>query len=94
MHERAVCIHHVPLVMRHEPCAAVLHRDPCRQGLCYHGGFLYESTGLFGGKSSVRKVNVDTGEVLQSVKLGDKYFGEGMVIFEDKVHNVYVHVPM
>lgn len=58
---------------------------PCSQGLCFDGGFLYESTGLFGGKSTVRKVNAETGEVLQSVKLGDEYFGEGMVIFQDKV---------
>eukprot|EP00752_Nemacystus_decipiens_P004704 g4290.t1 len=58
------------------------------QGLCYDGGFLYESTGLFGGKSTVRKVQVESGEVLQSVKLGDKYFGEGMVIFQDKIHSL------
>lgn len=55
------------------------------QGLCYDGGFLYESTGLYGGKSTVRKVDTETGEVLQSVKLDDKYFGEGMVIIDDKV---------
>lgn len=67
------------------PASCVTHIPPCRQGLCFDGGFLYESTGLFGGKSTVRKVDVETGEVLQSVKLGDKYFGEGMVIVQDKV---------
>ncbi|CAN0351059.1 unnamed protein product, partial [Hapterophycus canaliculatus] len=58
------------------------------QGLCFEGGFLYESTGLFGGKSTVRKVHPETGSVLQSIKLGDKYFGEGMVIVEDEVRGV------
>lgn len=57
----------------------------CSQGLCFEGGFLYESTGLFGGKSTVRKVDTETGNVVQMVKLGDKYFGEGMVIVENKV---------
>ena len=55
------------------------------QGLCYDGGFLYESTGLFGGKSSVRKVDPETGKVLQSVSLDDKHFGEGMVILGNEV---------
>lgn len=58
------------------------------QGLSYEGGFLYESTGLFGGKSTVRKVDTETGEVLQSVKLGNEFFGEGMVIVGDKVGGV------
>ncbi|CAM9387344.1 unnamed protein product [Pylaiella littoralis] len=58
------------------------------QGLSYEGGFLYESTGLFGGKSTVRKVDTETGEVLQSVKLGNEFFGEGMVIVGDKIHSL------
>ncbi|CAM9458333.1 unnamed protein product [Scytosiphon promiscuus] len=58
------------------------------QGLCFEGGFLYESTGLFGGKSTVRKVDTETGNVLQSIKLGDKYFGEGMVIVENEIHSL------
>ncbi|CAB1114939.1 unnamed protein product [Ectocarpus sp. CCAP 1310/34] len=58
------------------------------QGLCYHGGFLYESTGLYGGKSTVRKVDTETGKVLQSVKLDDEYFGEGMVIIDNKIHSL------
>ena len=59
------------------------------QGLAYKGGFLYETTGLFGGKSTVRKVETETGKVLQSVKLEDKYFGEGMVILGNKVGGVW-----
>ena len=35
------------------------------EGLEYHDGFLYESTGL-NGKSSIRKVKIETGEVVQN----------------------------
>ncbi|CAN0430739.1 unnamed protein product, partial [Scytosiphon promiscuus] len=59
----------------------------------YENGFLYESTGLFGGKSTVRKVDPETGKVLQSVKLSDKHFGEGMVILNNEVMtNMMAHV--
>ncbi len=49
------------------------------QGLIYHEGFLYESTGLY-GRSSLRKVDAQTGEVLQSIPLGGQYFGEGLAL--------------
>lgn len=61
----------------------------CSQGLAFQDGFLYESTGLFGGKSSVRKVDPETGEVLQSVYLGKEHFGEGMVILGDEVQSEF-----
>lgn len=54
------------------------------QGLVYHDGFLYEGTGL-NGRSSLRKVNLETGEVLQKVDLDQQYFGEGIAIFKDKI---------
>ena len=47
------------------------------QGLVYHGGYLYESTGRH-GSSSVRKVNPETGEVLQITRLAEDRFGEGL----------------
>jgi glutamine cyclotransferase len=47
------------------------------QGLIYLDGFLYESTGL-NGKSSVRKVKLETGEVLQRRDVDARYFAEGM----------------
>ena len=43
-------------------------RQAFTQGLLYRDGFLYESTGL-NGKSSIRKVNLETGKVLQSKDL-------------------------
>jgi glutamine cyclotransferase len=49
------------------------------QGLVYLDGFLYEGTGL-NGRSSIRKVRLDNGEVLQIQKLDPQYFGEGIAI--------------
>jgi glutamine cyclotransferase len=48
------------------------------EGLFYRDGFLYESTGLE-GHSSIRKVKLETGEVLQSRDLSPEIFGEGIV---------------
>lgn len=54
------------------------------QGLVYHKGYLYESTGLY-GESSLRKVDLETGKVLQQVDLPAEYFAEGLVIYEDQL---------
>jgi glutamine cyclotransferase len=54
------------------------------QGLVYHAGFLYEGTGLE-GRSSLRKVRLETGEVVQRVDLDAQYFGEGIAIVQDKI---------
>lgn len=54
------------------------------QGLLLHEGTLYESTGLQ-GRSSVRRVNPSTGEVLQSVRLPAEEFGEGLARVEDRL---------
>jgi glutamine cyclotransferase len=47
------------------------------QGLLFQDGFLYESTGRH-GESSVRKVRLETGEVLQKLDLPAAVFGEGL----------------
>lgn len=49
------------------------------QGLEFHGGALYESTGLV-GQSGVRKVNLEDGKVLQQLRVGPPFFGEGITI--------------
>lgn len=49
------------------------------QGLVFHDGFFFESTGRY-GTSSVRKVDPETGEVLLSVDLEDTQFGEGLAL--------------
>ena len=55
------------------------------QGLEYYNGFLYETTGRK-GQSSLRKVDVKTGKVLQKLELDKQYFGEGMTIFNNKIY--------
>lgn len=47
------------------------------QGLIYRDGVLYESTGL-NGRSSLRRVRLDTGDVLQQKRVDTRYFAEGM----------------
>ena len=54
------------------------------QGLVYHDGFLYEGTGL-NGRSSLRKVRLETGEVLKQIDLPSQYFGEGIALLNDHV---------
>jgi glutaminyl-peptide cyclotransferase len=52
-------------------------RDAFTQGLIYLDGFLYESTGLE-GRSSLRKVKLETGQVLQKTDVPAQYFAEGL----------------
>src|SRR5690606_16499787 len=53
------------------------------QGLYYDNGTLYESTGR-NGESTLRRVKLESGEVLQKYDLEEKYFGEGMTVMGDK----------
>ena len=57
--------------------------DAFTQGLLFHDGYLYESTGLL-EKSSLRKVDPETGEVLKRLNLSDDLFGEGLTRFDDR----------
>lgn len=54
------------------------------QGLIFEDGFLYESTGLQ-GVSSLRKVNLITGEPVQVTNLPSEMFGEGLAAVGDKL---------
>jgi len=54
------------------------------QGLVYHDGWLYESTGKR-GRSSLRKVKLKTGEIIGTLSLASELFGEGVCIFKDKI---------
>jgi glutaminyl-peptide cyclotransferase len=56
-------------------------RQAFTQGLVYVDGVLYEGTGL-NGQSSIRKVRLENGEVLQQHRLEDKYFGEGIAVWD------------
>jgi glutamine cyclotransferase len=57
------------------------------QGLEYYGGYLYESTGI-AGQSTLRKVVLQTGAVLQKVSLPQQYFGEGLTILHGKIYQL------
>lgn len=54
------------------------------QGLEFHDGTLYESTGQY-KKSSLRKTNFETGEVYKNISIPDAYFGEGLTIINNKI---------
>jgi glutamine cyclotransferase len=55
------------------------------QGLVYEEGIFYEGTGLTLGQSSLRRVAVETGEVLQIHNLGPECFGEGVSVVGDRI---------
>lgn len=52
-------------------------KDAYTQGLIYLDGLLYESTGIT-GRSSLRKVRLETGEVIQQRAVNPRDFGEGL----------------
>ena len=56
------------------------------QGLAIDRGELFESTGLFDGRSSLRRVDLKTGEVLKMVNLPDDEFGEGIAIIKNRIY--------
>lgn len=62
-------------------------KDAFTQGLVYRDGFLYESTGQY-GESTLRKVDLKTGKVVQKHRVDDKYFAEGMTILNGKVYQL------
>jgi len=54
------------------------------QGLQFVDGVFYEGTGLE-GRSSLRKVEIESGAVLQQHDLEAQYFGEGIVVIDDHI---------
>ncbi len=54
------------------------------QGLEFYNGYLYESTGQYGA-SSLRKVNLETGEIARKIELRSNHFGEGLTIVGDQI---------
>ncbi|MGV8947530.1 MAG: glutaminyl-peptide cyclotransferase [Lutibacter sp.] len=57
------------------------------QGLEFFNGFLYEGTGQK-GSSSIRKVELKTGKILQQQDLDAQYFGEGITIFNNRLYQL------
>ena len=54
------------------------------QGLVFEGGYLYEGTGQY-GSSTLRKVELETGKVVQIYKLPPHFFGEGITIYKNHI---------
>jgi glutamine cyclotransferase len=54
------------------------------QGLVFEDGFLYEGTGLY-GQSTLRRVELETGNITQLHSLPDNVFGEGITVFEENI---------
>ncbi|TDO94440.1 glutamine cyclotransferase [Halanaerobium saccharolyticum] len=57
------------------------------QGLEIYNNYLYEGTGLY-GRSSLRKVKIESGQVLKQINLNQEYFGEGITILNDKIYQL------
>ncbi len=54
------------------------------QGLVYDNGYFYEGTGQY-GESTLRKVNVKTGDLIESLNLPSDVFGEGIVLYKNEI---------
>ncbi|NLF02949.1 MAG: glutaminyl-peptide cyclotransferase [Anaerolineales bacterium] len=69
--------------------AATYPHDPdaFTQGLVYYDGVLYESTGRF-GQSTLRRVALETGEVLQTRLLPEDVFGEGIALLNGRIYQL------
>jgi len=59
-------------------------RNAFTEGLVFEDGVLYEGTGLL-EQSTLRRVELETGDILQIRELSDEFFGEGMTIYENKI---------
>lgn len=57
------------------------------QGLIYYDGWLYEGTGNY-NQSTVRKVRLETGEVIQARNNASDIFGEGITIFNGRIYQL------
>lgn len=57
------------------------------QGLAIHDGQMFEGTGQY-GKSTLRKVDLESGKVLMSVPLTKDYFGEGITLLDGTIYQL------
>jgi len=54
------------------------------QGLAYDGSFLYEGTGLY-GRSTLSRLDLQTGRALQQIHLDNGFFGEGVALWGERI---------
>lgn len=72
-----VCTARVVSVFPHDRAAFT-------QGLVFEDGGFYEGTGLW-GQSTLRRVDLESGEVLRVYSLPQEYFGEGITVWQDRI---------
>lgn len=60
------------------------------EGLEFHKGFLYESTGDpdYAGRSKLSKTNINTGKDVQKITLAPAFFGEGITMLNGKIYQL------
>jgi glutamine cyclotransferase len=72
------------------------------QGLVFFNNFLFESNGKY-GRSSLRKLNASSGEIIESYNLDQNYFGEGLAVsnnqfvqltWQERTAFIYSHSPI
>lgn len=85
-------VHQPPKPVAPVATASVLHSYPhdtaaFTQGLLWHDGVLYESTGRE-GKSTLRKVELETGKVLQRVDVPAQFFAEGLALLGGRLYQL------
>lgn len=77
-----------PKVVKYEIVNEYPHlKESYTQGLEFHNGDLYESTGQY-RESDLRKVDVKTGIATQKMEMKDHFFAEGMTIMNDKIYQL------
>lgn len=74
------CVYRVVNEFPHDPTAFT-------QGLIYEDGRLLEGTGLY-GESTLREVDLETGEVLRSLALSPDLFGEGIALLDGRIYQI------
>ena len=57
------------------------------EGLLWHDGALYESTGME-GQSKLRRVDLQSGEPTKNVDLPAQYFGEGLALANNRLYQL------
>src|SRR4051812_46009551 len=57
------------------------------EGLEFHNGKLYEGTGRK-GESDLRKAELKTGDVKRKMPIADRFFGEGITLFDNKIYQL------
>jgi len=79
---------HPPIEYTYKIINSFPHDDKSyTQGLEFFNGIMYEGSGQY-GESTLRRYKLETGQLLQSYNLPNNVFGEGIVIFNNKIYQL------